>query len=537
MARLVRYLVAVITALVVILTCALPAAAHPHIFIDARVVLVFDETGGIARLQHEWTFDPSFSAWTTQGLDADEDGAVTSAEMQALADENMVGLASYRFYTYAAVGAQEIEFEPVGDQAMTYEDGRVTLRYSVQPTKPVTLDGTLELAVNDPEYYVAITIAGEDAVTLENAPTGCAVEVREPQPMSREVEEQLYALGPEVLELPPDLAAAMRGTQGMVLVTCPGGAPAATAVEAVTQLAEARPAPFGGPPPEPGLVLPRTGFFGWLQTQQRDFYAGLTGALGALRTDLNAFWVLGGLSFVYGIFHAAGPGHGKVVISSYVLANERQARRGIALSFLSAMLQAVVAVAFVLLAAGLLGMTSMAMGDAAHWIGVVSYALVAALGLWLVARKLFGWGHAHGPDLRAKAHEHLHGHEHHHHGHEHDHAHQHVVTPEAVDKSWREQLGVVLAVGLRPCSGALVVLVFALSQGVLMAGIAATFLMALGTGITVAVLASLAVSAKGLAVAVGGADNAVTGAVIWWVELAGALLVLGFGVLLLFASL
>ena len=98
-------------------------------------------------------------------------------------------------------------------------------------------------------------------------------------------------------------------------------------------------------------------------------------------------------------------------------------------------------------------------------------------------------------------------------------------------------MGVVLAVGLRPCSGALVVLVFALSQGLLVAGIAAVLLMGAGTAITVASLAAIAVSAKGLARRIGGADNAVTGAIVWWLELLGAVAVLGFGVLLLIASL
>ena len=79
------------------------------------------------------------------------------------------------------------------------------------------------------------------------------------------------------------------------------------------------------------------------------------------------------------------------------------------------------------------------------------------------------------------------------------------------------------------------VLVFALSQGVLVAGIAAVFLMGLGTAITVAVLATLAVSAKGLTLRMGGGGRA-GAAVLWWGELAGALLVFGFGVLLLLAS-
>jgi ABC-type nickel/cobalt efflux system permease component RcnA len=288
--------------------------------------------------------------------------------------------------------------------------------------------------------------------------------------------------------------------------------------------------------------MPKTGFLGWIAAQQRDFYQALTAALGKLRTDNNAFFVLGSLSFLYGIFHAAGPGHGKVVISSYVLANERQVRRGILLSFASAMVQAAVAVAFVLVAQLLLNMTSFAMSDAANWIGIASYGLVALLGLWLVVRKLFGWGHSHGHkvDLAGKARAHLH--QHHDHDHDHDHDHEghehahHVVTPDQARGDWREQLGVVLAVGARPCSGALVVLVFALSQGLLAAGIAAVFLMGLGTAITVAILATLAVSAKGLALRLAGSNGGLAAGLVWWGELLGAVLVLGFGVVLLLAS-
>src|SRR5690606_29824480 len=214
--------------------------------------------------------------------------------------------------------------------------------------------------------------------------------------------------------------------------------------------------------------------------------AAMTGALGTLRSDGNAFWFLGGLSFLYGIFHAAGPGHGKVVISSYVLANTRQLRKGVMLSGLSALMQALVAIGFVLVLAGILNLTSTARGEAAHWVGVISYAMVALLGLWLVVRKVFGWGHSHGSHDHAggegphpsHAH-HNHDHSHPHHD-EHGHMH-HAIGPEDISGDWREQLGVVLAVGMRPCSGALVVLVFALSQGLLFAGIASVLLMALGT--------------------------------------------------------
>lgn len=548
-----------------------PSLAHPHIFIDAQVEIGFDAEGRVAQLHHSWTFDTAFSVWMVQGLDTNGDGLVSPEEMQGLADENMDGLAAYGFYTSAG---ENMRFAPMGDQHMRYENERVTLDFSVSALDPEAPGNRFELGVYDPEYYVAITFAGPDDVRLADAPAGCTTTLEPPRPMAPEVEERLYALGPEVLELPPDLAAAMRGTQGVIALSC-GPAPAgATALEAVTQVGQARPAPFGGPPVEPGLALPRTGFFGWLQDQQRQFYGAMTASLSALRSDWTAFWVLGGLSFLYGVVHAAGPGHGKVVISSYVLANEQQLRRGIWLSFLSAMMQSAVAIGFVLVLAGLLRLTSTAMGDAAYWVGLLSYGLVALLGLWLVIRKIFGLGHDHDHDHGSPTepidwdgrriegasaqdqNRHHHGHDHHHHDddhhhhdrhhhdrHHHDHHHgseahmHHAVGPVPAGRSLREQVAVVLAVGLRPCSGALVVLVFALSQGVLAAGIAAVVLMGLGTAITVALLATAAVVGKGFAMRLAGTDSPLAHAVQWWAELVGALAVLGFGVMLVIASL
>jgi ABC-type nickel/cobalt efflux system permease component RcnA len=219
-------------------------------------------------------------------------------------------------------------------------------------------------------------------------------------------------------------------------------------------------------------------------------------------------------------------------------------RRGVWLSFLSAMLQSLVAIAFVLVASLMLGLTSMAMNDAAHWIGVASYGLIVMLGLWLVARKVLRLEHRHdhgphesmqvlarqhmaqpahalavgGPQLTnfaasgPDAYGRLPGDAHYGHNHADDdhHGHAHVVMPGQTGGGWREQLGVVLAVGLRPCSGALIVLAFALSQGLLAAGILAVLLMGLGTALTTGSLAALAVGAKGLARRLAGADNPVT---------------------------
>ena len=137
------------------------------------------------------------------------------------------------------------------------------------------------------------------------------------------------------------------------------------------------PSPFGG-------FGPLSDFTGWMFAKQAEFYRMLSGAIRAAKADGTAAWGLMGISFAYGIFHAAGPGHGKAVISSYLVANDETWRRGIALSFASAVLQSFTAIAIVGIAAVLLGATAHVMGNAVRAIEMVSYALIILIGLRLL---------------------------------------------------------------------------------------------------------------------------------------------------------
>src|ERR671929_250891 len=99
--------------------------------------------------------------------------------------------------------------------------------------------------------------------------------------------------------------------------------------------------PFGVAPPEATLGTPNgTGLFGQVLALQSLFYRSLTSTVRSLKSDGMAVWTLVGLSFLYGVFHAAGPGHGKAVISSYIVPNDETWTRGAVLSFASALLQA-----------------------------------------------------------------------------------------------------------------------------------------------------------------------------------------------------
>ncbi|MEA2838525.1 MAG: nickel/cobalt transporter (NicO) family protein [Bradyrhizobium sp.] len=266
--------------------------------------------------------------------------------------------------------------------------------------------------------------------------------------------------------------------------------------------------PFGAPRAAPDAQI--GGIVGWLLAKQSEFYREMSATIRAAKSDGSAVWTLLAISFAYGVFHAAGPGHGKAVISSYLVANEETARRGIALAFASALMQALVAVLIVGVCAWLLNATAKTMCGAERAIEIASYALIAAFGARLVWTKGGGFFRALQtprpmPAMAAATPHHPdhHHHGHHDHGHVHDEycGHSHGPTPDqlAGPGGWRRGLGAIFAVGIRPCSGAILVLVFALAQGLFWAGVAATFVMGLGTAITVAVIAVIAVSAKDLA--------------------------------------
>ena len=126
-------------------------------------------------------------------------------------------------------------------------------------------------------------------------------------------------------------------------------------------------------------------------SKQAIFYRALSGTILAAKNDGSALWTLMGISFVYGVFHAAGPGHGKAVISSYLLANDETWRRGVTLSFASALVQSLTAVLIVGVAAVLLGGTAKMMGQAVRVIEITSYGLIVALGARLLWVKGLGF--------------------------------------------------------------------------------------------------------------------------------------------------
>lgn len=238
----------------------------------------------------------------------------------------------------------------------------------------------------------------------------------------------------------------------------------------------------------------------WLAEAQRAAQDRLAGAIRALRGGapgaLAGFWAL---CLAYGVLHAAGPGHGKVLIGGYGVARRVPLARLAGLALAASLAQALVAVALVYGLVAMLGWQRGAVEDAASdWVTPAGHALIAGLGLWLMWRGGRGLWRGLAPDRPLQGHAHAHDHDHHDHQHGPLCTHAHAPSADEVARvtGWRDAAVLVAGIAMRPCSGALFVLVVTWQLGIVLAGIAGVLIMGLGTGLVTVAVAALAVRSR-----------------------------------------
>lgn len=218
---------------------------------------------------------------------------------------------------------------------------------------------------------------------------------------------------------------------------------------------------------------------------QRDVQNAMAAALRGLRIgEPRALATLWGLCFAYGFVHAAGPGHGKLVIGGYGAGTRVPARRLAGLALGASLAQALSAIALVYAAVFLFGWGRQQMtGLADDVLAPLSYALIGAVGLWLLIRGLrhlqpakghlpeeedticATCGHAHGPTLEQAS----------------------------TVRTWRDALVIIGTIAIRPCTGALFLLILTWRLGIDWAGIVGAFVMGLGTASVTVLVAFAAV--------------------------------------------
>jgi ABC-type nickel/cobalt efflux system permease component RcnA len=263
----------------------------------------------------------------------------------------------------------------------------------------------------------------------------------------------------------------------------------------------------------------------WVLTKQRQFHRRLTKELRRFSSSETSGWLLILVSFLYGIFHAAGPGHGKAVLTTYLLTQDQQLKRGLAMATAAALMQGVTAILLVYGLVMVAGWIPRETQAAVDWTARVSFGLLMLMGAYLLA---FGAKCAYNAFTNSRPRQKGGG------TCNCDH------TPSAQQigetRSLRTAIGIVMAIGLRPCSGAVLMLIFAHVMKLTWAGVAAVIAMSIGTAMTVSTLALLAIHARRWAVALTEHRSPLWGVAGGSMTLLGGSLVFAIGLSLLIAS-
>ena len=178
------------------LAIAVPAKAHPHVWVTMHTDLVYAPDGSITGIRHAWSFDDMFSTFATQGLDSKEKGKFTREELAPLAKVNVESLKEFDYFTYAIADGKKTELtDPASDYWLDYKDQVLTLNFTLPFKKPVKAK-ELKIEIYDPTIFVDFSFAKEKPAQLVGAPK-CKLEVQLPREMT-------FAEGKKLSEIPAD---------------------------------------------------------------------------------------------------------------------------------------------------------------------------------------------------------------------------------------------------------------------------------------------------------------------------------------------
>jgi ABC-type uncharacterized transport system substrate-binding protein len=170
---------------------ALPARAHPHVFVTTSAIVQI-EGGTITAIDHIWTFDEFYTAMAIEGLDTNKDGKYSREELAELAKTNMDGLKDFNYFTYPRLGEADLKVGAPTSYHLEHKDGVLALYFRLPLEKPVLTDATggFNFAIYDPSYFIGFDMAQKDPVKLgPGAPKTCKVEVGVPKEQAADAQK------------------------------------------------------------------------------------------------------------------------------------------------------------------------------------------------------------------------------------------------------------------------------------------------------------------------------------------------------------
>jgi ABC-type uncharacterized transport system substrate-binding protein len=221
---------------------AVPAAAHPHVWVEARAEIVYEAGSRLIGVRHAWIFDEGFSAFAIQGLDVNNDRKLSREELQPLAEVNVTSLSEFRYFTYlrsksgavaearnallrgvlpGSAALWTVEFAAPKDYWLDYDGTVLTLHFTLPLKKPFAPGADpVTLEVYDAEYFVAFSLAKQDPVRLVGADPGCRTSIERPKELDAATAMTLSQIPAENRNLPPELSNLTGDLANRITITC-----------------------------------------------------------------------------------------------------------------------------------------------------------------------------------------------------------------------------------------------------------------------------------------------------------------------------
>ena len=174
---------------------ALPAQAHPHVWITATSELVYAPDGSITGVRHAWTFDDMFTTYALQGIETKTKGVYTREQLAPLAKDNVENLKEFGFFTFAKADGKKQKFEEPTDYFLEYKDSELTLHFML-PLKVPAKPKQLALDIYDPSFFIDFKFEDKDPVKLVGAPASCEMKFQRPGDADvKKLTEEMIASG------------------------------------------------------------------------------------------------------------------------------------------------------------------------------------------------------------------------------------------------------------------------------------------------------------------------------------------------------
>ncbi len=424
------------------------AYAHPHVFVDCSLTAVFDEQG-LTGFEQRWEFDEMFTAFLFEEFDADGNSQFDAAEIQAVKQGAFDNLGEYGYFTHILIDGTAFPVQEATSFSLEMDEwGNAVYHFFVPCLLNVGEEAQeIRVSIFDDTYYTDIVIQ-EQAVSLPESKT------LHIQYKVSDIPELSYYYGQIT---PKGLFIKMSG---------------------VTRPAQAqRPSEEQDIPAD--LAPPREAKPGWFQaffTTLFSWQKTLKQRMTQVGKDIQAhpygasFWLFLLFAFVYGILHALGPGHGKTIVVSYFLSHPGKYLHGAMMGNLLTFVHVFSAVLLIVAVRAVLGMIGgVSFDSASAYLGTISYSLLIVLGLLLLGKSIY--------DVK-----------------------QGIFTrqqDQTVETFKLKPLMLTAFItGLVPCPGAALILIFAMTQDILCAGLGAMFCMAAGMGATTTSFALFAIASR-----------------------------------------